>query len=70
MAAMVHIARCALDPDLCQIGLIGLWPENLDEPYALEQGAFDSEAAMLTALNALTDREPPARPLRRWRRAR
>lgn len=42
-----EIARCALDPDLCQIGLIGLWPESLDEPYALEHGAFDSEAAML-----------------------
>lgn len=47
-AAEKDIARCALDPDLCQIGLIGLWPESLDEPYALEQGAFDSEAAMLT----------------------
>lgn len=42
-----EIARCALDPDLCQIGLIGLWPEDVDEPYALEQGAFDNEAAML-----------------------
>lgn len=43
-----EIARCALDPDLCQIGLIGLWPDSMTEPYALEQGAFDNEAAMLS----------------------
>lgn len=42
-----EIARCALDPDLCQIGLIGLWLDHMSEPYALEQGAFDDEAAML-----------------------
>lgn len=41
------IARCALDPDLCQIGLIGLWPEDVEEPYALECGSFNDEAAML-----------------------
>jgi DNA polymerase elongation subunit (family B) len=42
-----EIARCALDPDLCQIGLIGLWPDSMSEPYALEQGSFNSEASML-----------------------
>lgn len=42
-----EIARCALDPDLCQIGLIGLWPEDVEEPYALELGSFSDEAAML-----------------------